>query len=148
MTNPPFPIYIAERQQNTYLLVLQYVDQICVREPTFTIYSLTVHHFNTSAVSLSSNSRCGVFFINAHHTRVGGLAPSEHAFLTAIDWPLSSSSFNSSASSTAPTNTDTKNPSSTTDSTWGTPGSNPGTSGDEMTFGQSARAYTSSFILG
>jgi len=154
-------------EKTCLLLVLHYIDQICAREPTFTISSLTVHRFIISAVSLSSKSHCDAFCTNAHYARVGGLAPSElarleRAFLAAIDWRLactrevlqlyyvnlvahsggrfyllSSSSSNSSASSTAATNTNTNNPSSstsTTGSTGDTPGSNPGTSSDEMIF--------------
>jgi hypothetical protein len=72
---------------------LHYIDQICAREPTFTISSLTVHRFIISAVSLSSKSHCDAFCTNAHYARVGGLAPSElsrleRAFLAAIDWRL------------------------------------------------------------
>jgi Cyclin len=72
---------------------LYYIDQICAREPTFTISSLTVHRFIISAISLSSKSHCDAFCTNAHYARVGGLAPSElsrleRAFLAAIDWRL------------------------------------------------------------
>ncbi|KAN0138346.1 Cyclin domain containing protein [Lactarius tabidus] len=84
----------SERPQKTcLLLVLHYIDQICAREPTFTISSLTVHRFIISAVSLSSKSHCDAFCTNAHYARVGGLAPAElarleRAFLAAIDWRL------------------------------------------------------------
>jgi len=81
------------KQKTCMLLILHYIDQICAREPTFTISSLTVHRFIISAVSLSSKSHCDAFCTNAHYARVGGLAPSElsrleRAFLTAIDWRL------------------------------------------------------------
>jgi hypothetical protein len=150
----PYVTNVAERQQKTcLLLVLHYIDQICAREPTFTISSLTVHRFIISAVSLSSKSHCDAFCTNAHYARVGGLAPFElarleRAFLAAIDWRLactrevlqlyyvnlvahsgdrfyllSSSSSNSSASSTAATNTNTNDPSS---SSAGSTGGTPG----------------------
>jgi len=75
------------------LLILHYIDQICAREPTFTICSLTVHRFIIAAVSLSSKSHCDAFCTNTHYARVGGLAPAElarleRAFLAAIDWRL------------------------------------------------------------
>ncbi|KAH9055452.1 cyclin-domain-containing protein [Lactarius vividus] len=143
-------------EKTCLLLVLHYIDQICAREPTFTISSLTVHRFIISAVSLSSKSHCDAFCTNAHYARVGGLAPAElarleRAFLAAIDWRLactrevlqlyyvnlvahsgdrfyirSSSSSASSASSSSAPTTTT-----TTTTTRGTPGSNPGTSADE-----------------
>jgi Cyclin len=80
-------------QKTCLLLILHYIDQICAREPTFTICSLTVHRFIIAAVSLSSKSHCDAFCTNAHYARVGGLAPSEvarleRAFLAAIDWRL------------------------------------------------------------
>ncbi|KAH8993473.1 cyclin-domain-containing protein [Lactarius akahatsu] len=80
-------------EKTCLLLVLHYIDQICAREPTFTISSLTVHRFIISAVSLSSKSHCDAFCTNAHYARVGGLAPAElarleRAFLAAIDWRL------------------------------------------------------------
>jgi hypothetical protein len=81
------------KQKTCLLLILHYIDQICAREPTFTISSLTVHRFIISAVSLSSKSHCDSFCTNAHYARVGGLAPAEvsrleRAFLAAIDWRL------------------------------------------------------------
>ncbi|KAN0116402.1 Cyclin domain containing protein [Russula decolorans] len=80
-------------EKTCLLLILHYIDQICAREPNFTISSLTVHRFIISAVSLSSKSHCDAFCTNAHYARVGGLAPSEvsrleRAFLAAIDWRL------------------------------------------------------------
>lgn len=80
-------------EKTCLLLILHYIDQICAREPTFTISSLTVHRFIISAVSLSSKSHCDSFCTNAHYARVGGLAPAEvsrleRAFLAAIDWRL------------------------------------------------------------
>ncbi|KAH9983606.1 cyclin-domain-containing protein, partial [Russula compacta] len=80
-------------EKTCLLLILHYIDQICAREPTFTICSLTVHRFIISAVSLSSKSHCDAFCTNAHYSRVGGLAPVElsrleRAFLSAIDWRL------------------------------------------------------------
>jgi len=80
-------------EKTCLLLILHYIDQICAREPTFTISSLTVHRFIISAVSLSSKSHCDAFCTNAHYSRVGGLAPAElsrleRAFLAAIDWRL------------------------------------------------------------
>lgn len=93
-SNRSFPSLFPSRQQKTcLLLVLHYIDQICAREPTFTISSLTVHRFIISAVSLSSKSHCDAFCTNAHYARVGGLAPAElarleRAFLAAIDWRL------------------------------------------------------------
>ncbi|KAF8473026.1 cyclin-domain-containing protein [Russula ochroleuca] len=80
-------------EKTCLLLILYYIDQICAREPTFTISSLTVHRFIISAISLSSKSHCDAFCTNAHYARVGGLAPSElsrleRAFLAAIDWRL------------------------------------------------------------
>jgi len=80
-------------QKTCLLLILHYIDQICAREPTFTICSLTVHRFIIAAVSLSSKSHCDAFCTNAHYSRVGGLAPSElarleRAFLAAIEWRL------------------------------------------------------------
>jgi len=80
-------------EKTCLLLILHYIDQICAREPTFTISSLTVHRFIISAVSLSSKSHCDAFCTNTHYARVGGLAPTElsrleRAFLTAIDWRL------------------------------------------------------------
>jgi hypothetical protein len=81
------------KQKTCLLLILHYIDQICAREPTFTISSLTVHRFIITAVSLSSKSHCDAFCTNAHYARVGGLAPAElarleRAFLAAIDWRL------------------------------------------------------------
>ncbi|KAH9961489.1 cyclin-domain-containing protein [Russula dissimulans] len=80
-------------EKTCLLLILHYIDQICAREPTFTISSLTVHRFIISAVSLSSKSHCDAFCTNAHYARVGGLAPAElsrleRTFLAAIDWRL------------------------------------------------------------
>ncbi|KAH9971070.1 cyclin-domain-containing protein [Lactifluus volemus] len=80
-------------ERTCLLLILHYIDQICAREPTFTISSLTVHRFIITAVSLSSKSHCDAFCTNSHYARVGGLAPSElarleRAFLAAIDWRL------------------------------------------------------------
>ncbi|KAI0301081.1 cyclin-domain-containing protein, partial [Multifurca ochricompacta] len=80
-------------EKTCLLLTLHYIDQICAREPTFTISSLTVHRFIITAVSLSSKSHCDAFCTNPHYARVGGLAPSElarleRAFLAAIDWRL------------------------------------------------------------
>lgn len=79
MTNLPFPIYVAERQQKPCLLVLHYTDQVCAREPTFTISYLTVHY--------------RAFCTNAHYAWVGSLVPSELArlecaFLATIDWRI------------------------------------------------------------
>jgi Cyclin len=81
------------QQKTCLLLILHYIDQICAREPTFTISSLTVHRFIITAVSLSSKSHCDAFCTNAHYARVGGLAPAElarleRAFLAAIEWRL------------------------------------------------------------
>jgi len=80
-------------EKTCLLLILHYIDQICAREPTFTISSLTVHRFIISAVSLSSKSQCDAFCTNSHYARVGGLAPAElarleRAFLAAIEWRL------------------------------------------------------------
>ncbi|KAI0250184.1 cyclin-domain-containing protein [Lactifluus subvellereus] len=80
-------------EKTCLLLILHYIDQICAREPTFTISSLTVHRFIIAAVSLSSKSHCDAFCTNAHYARVGGLAPAElarleRAFLAAIEWRL------------------------------------------------------------
>ena len=139
------------QQKTCLLLILHYIDQICAREPTFTISSLTVHRFIITAVSLSSKSRCDAFCTNAHYAQTSSLAPSElvrleRASLPAIDWYfactcevlqlyyvahsggrfyLPCSSSNSSASSTAATNTNTNDPSTTSSTGGGHRGENP-----------------------
>ncbi|KAH9069821.1 cyclin-domain-containing protein [Lactarius deliciosus] len=151
-------------EKTCLLLVLHYIDQICAREPTFTISSLTVHRFIISAVSLSSKSHCDAFCTNAHYARVGGLAPAElarleRAFLAAIDWRLACTRevlqlyyvnlvahsggrfYLPSPSSSASSASSTTDPPTTTATTMTTPvdtndpsSSNPGTSADETMF--------------
>ena len=67
-------------QKACILLVLHYTNQICTCKPTFTISSLTVHHFIITAVSLSSKSH-DVFCTNIHYVHVGSLALVELACL-------------------------------------------------------------------
>ncbi|KAI0315690.1 cyclin-domain-containing protein [Amylostereum chailletii] len=75
------------------LIVLHYIDQICARQPTFTICSLTCHRFLITAVALASKTLCDAFCSNALYARIGGittdeLARLEREFLYAIDWRL------------------------------------------------------------
>ncbi|KAA1472791.1 hypothetical protein DENSPDRAFT_839158 [Dentipellis sp. KUC8613] len=87
----PHPLPTHPPQKTCLLIVMHYIDQICVRIPTFTLSSLTCHRFVITAVALASKTLCDAFCTNAHYARIGGITPHELArlereFLFAIDW--------------------------------------------------------------
>jgi len=64
--------------------------QLCAREPTFTISSLTCNRLHHLAFPSSSLIHCDASAPSAHYARVGGLAPAdfsrlERTFLASID---------------------------------------------------------------
>jgi hypothetical protein len=115
-----------------------------------------VHRFIISALSLSSESHCDAFCTNAHYAQVGGRAPSSSPVRARLPClhprgPLALLRQHRRTLGRQvlppliiilqllrffPATTNTNDPSSltTTSFTRGTPGSNPGTSDDEMTF--------------
>ena len=90
------------------MITLHYIDQICLRIPTFTVSSLTCHRFLITSVAVASKALCDAFCTNSHYARVGGLPPLELArleidFLAAIDWRLVVSAHCPYASAQVPT---------------------------------------------
>ncbi|KAK7692961.1 hypothetical protein QCA50_004602 [Cerrena zonata] len=75
------------------LITLHYIDQICARNPTFTLSSLTCHRFLITSVVLSSKALCDVMCPNHIYAKVGGISMTElntleREFLRMIDWRL------------------------------------------------------------
>jgi len=75
------------------LITLHYIDQICVRNPRFTITSLTCHRFIITSISIASKTFCDSFCRNSVYAKVGGISTTElnvleREFLKMIEWRL------------------------------------------------------------
>lgn len=80
-------------ERSCLLITLHYVDQICARNPRFTITSLTCHRFIITSIAISSKTFCDSFCTNSLYAKVGGISIAElnileREFLRMIDWRL------------------------------------------------------------
>jgi len=80
-------------ERSCLLITLHYIDQICARNPRFTITSLTCHRFIITSVAISSKTFCDSFCTNNLYSKVGGISKTElnvleREFLRMIDWRL------------------------------------------------------------
>ncbi|KAF9268819.1 cyclin-domain-containing protein [Marasmius fiardii PR-910] len=80
-------------EKSCLLIVLFYIDQICSRNPVFTLSSLTCHRFVITAIAVSSKGLCDVFCPNSLYAKVGGISlpelnTLEREFLQMIGWQL------------------------------------------------------------
>ena len=87
---PPNP---GTRQRWCLLITLHYIDQICERNPRFTITSLTCHRFVITSISIASKTFCDSFCRNSVYAKVGGISTAElnvleREFLSMIEWRL------------------------------------------------------------
>lgn len=83
----------ANIEKSALLLILIYIDRICVRKKEFTMSSLTSHRFIISAITIGSKSISDVYCTNSHFAKVGGISVVELnmlelEFCTMIDWKL------------------------------------------------------------
>ncbi|KZT41521.1 cyclin-domain-containing protein, partial [Sistotremastrum suecicum HHB10207 ss-3] len=86
-------VRFANVERSCLLITLYYIDQICSRQRTFTLSSLTVHRFLITSIAVSSKAFCDAFYTNRHYARVGGIRVAElnvleMEFLALIDWRL------------------------------------------------------------
>jgi len=75
------------------LITLHYIDQICVRNPRFTMNSLTCHRFIITSICIASKTFCDSFCRNTVYAKVGGISTDElnvleREFLRMIEWRL------------------------------------------------------------
>ncbi|KAF9793177.1 cyclin-domain-containing protein [Thelephora terrestris] len=75
------------------LITLHYIDQICERNPRFTITSLTCHRFVITSISIASKTFCDSFSRHSVYAKVGGISTAElnvleREFLRMIEWRL------------------------------------------------------------
>jgi len=75
------------------LITLHYIDQICERNPRFTINSLTCHRFVITSIAVASKTFCDSFCRNSVYAKVGGISTAElnvleREFLRMIEWRL------------------------------------------------------------
>lgn len=80
-------------EKSCLLILLFYIDQICSRNPLFTLSSLTCHRFVIAAITVSSKGLCDVFCPNSLYAKVGGISlpelnTLEREFLQMIGWQL------------------------------------------------------------
>ncbi|KAL1923395.1 uncharacterized protein VTP21DRAFT_8375 [Calcarisporiella thermophila] len=76
------------------LLIIVYIDRVCISNPVFAISSLTVHRFLITAATVGSKMVCDSYCTNKHYARVGGielleLNRLELDFVEMIQWELS-----------------------------------------------------------
>jgi len=80
-------------ERSCLLITLHYIDQLCARNPRFTITSLTCHRFIITSIAISSKTFCDSFCTNNLYAKVGGISVAElnileREFLRMIDWRL------------------------------------------------------------
>ncbi|OBZ67091.1 Nuc-1 negative regulatory protein preg [Grifola frondosa] len=80
-------------ERSCLLITLHYIDQICSRQPKFTLSSLTCHRFVIASIAISSKALCDAFCTNSLYAKVGGIPVAElnmleREFLRMIDWRL------------------------------------------------------------
>ncbi|KAF8335829.1 cyclin-domain-containing protein [Cantharellus anzutake] len=82
-------------ERSCLLITLHYIDQMCARNPRFTVSSLTVHRFLITSITVSTKALCDAFCTNSHYAKIGGIKVAElnileRELLTALDWRLTS----------------------------------------------------------
>jgi hypothetical protein len=58
-------------------MILVYIDRICLKNPSFTISSLTVHRFILASITCACKALCDAYLTNSSYAKVGGVSTKE-----------------------------------------------------------------------